>query len=125
MDKIILQDGDYSFDASAKIVKVNQDIKMLNAECLLTITNLTANNTIIYAFGCPGMGGVFFGNQITLTYNTNITAMSDTDKLQIILYKPNEISDNEYLRKIEKNTNNLTEVIQLLKEQVELTKQMF
>jgi len=122
MNKIILQRDDYSFDASEKIINVNENIKMLNEECLMTITNLTANNTIIYAFGCPGLGGVFFGNQITLSYNT--ATMSDTDRLQIILYKPVEVSDNDYLRKIEKNTNNMTELIQTVKEQNELIKQM-
>ena len=123
MEKLIVPYGKYTFDASEKVIKVDQSIKLLNEECLMTITNLTAGNIIIYAFGCEGMGGVFFGNQITLTYDT--TAMLDTDRLQIILYKPNEKSDNEYLRMIEKNTRNMTELIAAVTKQTEIIKQMY
>lgn len=124
MEKFILQRKDYLFNPSTKTVEVLNDvIPFFVEENLLTITNITASNTIIYAFGCNGVGGDFNGSKIVLDYNTAL--MKDTDRLQIILHKPIESTNNDYLRAIERNTNNMTELIEVMKTQTELIKQMF
>ena len=122
MEKIIIQSGSYSFDASEKKVVISDSEIDLNIEGLLLITN-TTDNIIIYNFGCVGFGGTIFGNSIILDYDT--TSMSDTDSLQIIVYKSVELTDNEYLRSISKSNKNLEEIVEALNELVELTKQQF
>ena len=122
MEKIIIQSGGYSFDALEKKVVISDSKIAFNIEGLLLITN-TTDNIIIYNFGCVGFGGIIFGNSIVLEYDT--TSMSDTDSLQIIVYKSVERTDNEYLREISKSNKNLEEIVGALNELVELTKQQF
>jgi hypothetical protein len=77
---------DYTFDASAKTVKVND---VYARKRFLLITNVTAG-TIIYQFNDSALGldniAFDYSNfETTLTLTFDTTAMSDTDDLQILL----------------------------------------
>ena len=69
----------YTFDASTNQVTLT-DYNPVVIERLLMITNVV-DNTIIYQFNNPILGGTASTNVITLTYNTS--SMADTDELQI------------------------------------------
>lgn len=94
MNKIILNKGEYTFDASTKKVSVLEHKEIFKKEYLLLITNVTTND-IIYNFGCDGFGGVIATSVITLEYDT--TSMADSDELQIVLYT--EQTDAEAINK--------------------------
>lgn len=69
--------------------KTNKTITFLEAfdlSQLLLITDVT-QNIIIYNFADNTLGGTIVGNVLTLTYNTS--SLSDTDKLQIFVDRPN------------------------------------
>lgn len=68
---------DYTFDASAKQITFAEPVALSQ---VLLVTN-TTDNTIVYNFASPSLGGVMTGN--TLTLNFDSAAMSDTDALQI------------------------------------------
>jgi hypothetical protein len=70
----------YSFNKTAKTVTLT-DFTTISLGRILLITNVTAH-TVVYQFNNPALGGSVSGNVLTLTYNTS--AMSNTDKLQII-----------------------------------------
>lgn len=94
MEKIVLKNDEYLFDASAKTVRVTKYVDIFTPEYLLLITNVT-DNIIIYNFGCDGFGGTFDvnnNNRLTLEYDT--TAMSDSDDLQIVLYSGKSMLDS-------------------------------
>lgn len=70
----------YSFNKTAKTVTFT-DFSSISLDRVFLITNVTSN-TIIYQFNGTGLGGAVSTNVLTLTYDTS--AMSNTDKLQII-----------------------------------------
>lgn len=70
----------YTFSASGKTVTLT-DFTTIQLNRIMLITNVTAN-IIIYQFNSTLLGGTVATNVVTLTYNTS--AMSNTDKLQII-----------------------------------------
>lgn len=76
--------GSYTFDASAKTITLT-GLSTLVLEQVLLITNAT-ENIPIFNFTAIGMGGSISGNVITLEFNT--AAMSDTDRLVIIVDVP-------------------------------------
>lgn len=78
MSKSIIQN--YQFNKTAKTVKI-VDHLAIQPEGLLLITNITTGD-LIYQFNDAAKGGTFVGNVVTLDYDTS--AMSNTDKLQII-----------------------------------------
>lgn len=77
---------DYSFNASAKQVTLNNIGVTLELEDILLITN-TTDNIVIYQFNDPLLGGTISGNVLTLTFST--VSMSNTDSLQIFIDMPN------------------------------------
>ena len=93
MKKIILQNSEYSFNASTKQVTLLAHTDLLNKENLLLITN-TTQNQIIYNFGCEGYGGTIneISKVVTLEYDTS--SMLNSDRLQIILYTEQDDSDS-------------------------------
>lgn len=84
MAKIIIQEGNYSFDASARTVTVTGTNQALfNEESLLMISNAT-DGRVIYNPQYAHTTGTFASNVLTLSENTEL--MSDSDELQIIVY---------------------------------------
>jgi hypothetical protein len=81
MKKEILDSTAFTFDASAKTITFTEDLTLSQ---ILLVTNVT-DNIIIYNFGCEGFGGSLSAKVLTLEYNT--ITMSDTDDLQIIVYR--------------------------------------
>lgn len=75
--------GSYTFDKVAKTITFTGF--NANLERLLLITDVT-NNTIIYQFNDPTLGGTLVNNVLTLTYNTNTVSFNNTDKLQIFYW---------------------------------------
>ena len=75
----------YSFFAANQQVAFTS-MTTIDLNKILLITN-TTNNTIIYLFSNPALGGTVSGNVLTLTYNT--AAMNNTNKLQIYYDDPN------------------------------------
>lgn len=115
MKKIILNKGEYTFDASAKQVTVLAHTELFTKEYLLLITN-TTDSKIIYNFGCEGYGGSIAGSTITLEYDT--TSMNDGDNLQIILYTETSDADtttHSLLELIRKQTEVQDEMLEELK----------
>jgi hypothetical protein len=72
--------SDYTFDKTAKTVTFTGTKKPTLIEQMLLVTNVT-NNTIVYNFADPSLGGTLSGSILTLNYDTS--AMNNTDKLQI------------------------------------------
>ena len=68
---------DYTFNPATKQIVFNEEFSLNQ---MLLITN-TSNNTIIYNFANPLMGGVISNKVLTLTYDT--TSMSANDSIQI------------------------------------------
>jgi hypothetical protein len=83
MNKIILDNDDFTFDASTGVVLFSNKYTSIPLAHILLITNVTSND-IIYNFGCDGYGGTL--DNVTLTLEQSTTAMSDTDALQIVIY---------------------------------------
>jgi hypothetical protein len=77
--KILIQPGDYSFNAAAKQVTFSSYVN-IEIENVLLITNLV-DGEIIYNFNDVTRGGTVATNVLTLTYDT--TLMSNSDELQI------------------------------------------
>ncbi len=77
----------YVFDKTAKTITFS-DYTSIAIERVVMVINVT-DNIIIYNFAGAGKGGTVSGNVLTLAYDTS--AMSDTDKLQII-YDDNQVS---------------------------------
>jgi hypothetical protein len=75
--------GSYSFDKTTK--KITFSGFNASLERILLITDVT-NNTVIYQFNDPNLGGVLSNNVLTLTYNTTIAGFSNTDTLQIFYW---------------------------------------
>lgn len=75
--------GSYSFNKTAKTITFTGFTATL--ERLLLITDVT-NNTIIYNFADPTLGGTLSNNVLTLTYNTNTGSFANTDNLQIFYW---------------------------------------
>jgi hypothetical protein len=73
--------NNYLFDKSLKKITFS-NLESIDLERILLITNVT-DNTIIYSFADPLLGGSVVGNVLTLAYNT--TSMSNTDSLQIFI----------------------------------------
>ena len=103
MARRILLDTQYTFTPSTRTIVLP---RALLRERLLLITNLTTN-TVIYNFSDPTLTATSFTitpntmqinttTSIVLTYNT--TAMSSTDKLQIMIDEPSEfmVPDESY-----------------------------
>ena len=125
MNKIILDNGEYSFDASEKKVSVSAHKELFKKEYLFLITNVTTGD-IIYNFGCEGYGGVIDRNVITLEYDTAL--MSDDDSLQIILYTEQTDSDvitTELLDTIRSNTSFQSEIFKELEKQTKLLRKIY
>lgn len=110
MTKRILEDTEYTFDASAKTITFTEVIPL---NFILLVTNI-ATNDIIYNFACDGYGGTLSGLVLTLEYDT--TAMIDTDALNVIIYEENKLTEtNKTLALIEKQTEVLDECLIELK----------
>lgn len=75
--------GSYSFDKVAKTITFGGFTATL--ERLLMVTDAT-NNTIIYQFNDPLLGGTLANNVLTLTYNTNTGSFNNSDRLQIFYW---------------------------------------
>jgi hypothetical protein len=113
MNKIILQKGDYEFDASAKTITILTKLELFNAESVIGITNIT-DNIIIYQFACKGFGGTFGYDTLVLEYDTS--EMSDTDVLQIVCYIPEtETNNSRLLEAIKLQAELSEEILQQLK----------
>lgn len=113
MRKIILDENKYTLDASAKTITFTEDITLQH---LLLITNIE-DNLIIYNFACDGFGGSFSGRVLTLDYD--VTAMSDTDNLSVIVYTESDSTDTkqtELLQSISTQIECSQEIINQLKE---------
>ena len=88
----------YTFDASAQTVRLDDDI--YSAKRLLLITNTTSGD-IIYQFNDPNLGisDIAFdytNTTTTLTLNFDTTSMNDTDVLQILVeMDSNDMTVNE------------------------------
>lgn len=122
MIKRILEDIEFTFDASTKTITFVEDIEISK---LLLITNIT-DNIIIYNFACDGFGGTYSSKILTLEYDT--TTMSDTDTISIIINEDSSASEkerNSYLNELRINNKSLESIIELLIEQNELIKTMF
>lgn len=110
MTKRILDNTEYTFDASAKTITFVENIELTK---LLLITNIT-DNVIIYNFACDGFGGTISKKVLTLEYDT--TLMSDTDSLSIIIYEENKlIETNELLKLIREQNNAQNDILEELK----------
>lgn len=96
MNKIILHNNlnkDFSFDASNKTITLDSNSiypNLFTLEYILLITNVT-DNIIIYNFGCEDLGGVLNFDILTLEYDTTI--MEDSDRIQMVIYTPEEYVD--------------------------------
>lgn len=88
MKKGIIEVGQYTFDASAKTITLTGYVSF-DQEYLILITNVI-DGIIIYNFADPFANGVFAGNVLTLDYDT--TLMSDSDRLQILIWEPDSVS---------------------------------
>lgn len=75
--------GAYTFNKVAKTISFTGF--NVSLERLLLVTDVT-NNTIIYQFNDPLLGGTLSNNVLTLTYNTNTVSFNNTDKLQIFYW---------------------------------------
>jgi hypothetical protein len=71
----------YTFDKAAQTVTFSSYGSIV-LENILLIVDAT-NNTTIYQTNVNGMGGSVSGNVLTLAFNTNTGAFSNSDKLQI------------------------------------------
>jgi hypothetical protein len=69
----------YIFNPSLRQITLS-DLATIKLNRVLLVTNVT-NNTIIYNFANPLLGGSVSGNVLTL--DLDVTAMSSTDDLQI------------------------------------------
>lgn len=94
MKKEILDSTAFTFDASAKTITFTENFSISQ---ILLITNVT-DNIIMYNFGCEGFGGTLSGKVLTLEYNT--ITMSDTDDLQIIVYRESADTTRDALLEI-------------------------
>lgn len=116
MNKVILNNNDYSFNASTGVITIYNYTEYLTKEYLLLITNVSSN-TIIYNFGCEGLGGDIVGNTIELDIDT--TTMSDADNLQIILFIPQSEGETvianllELIRRQTSANQNILEELQI------------
>lgn len=72
----------YTFNAAAGTVTFN-DFTNITLAALFAILD-TTNNTIIYQANSASSGGTIAGNVLTLDYNTNTIAFSNSDQLQIL-----------------------------------------
>jgi hypothetical protein len=80
MAKKLIQDGRYTFDASAKQITL-LDYTTIYLSGFILITNST-DNIIIFNFASATKRGTVATNVMTLEYDTG--SMDDTDKLQIL-----------------------------------------
>src|SRR3990167_9390147 len=78
--------GSYAFDKVNKKVTLS-GLNTLTIDKILLITNVT-RGTIIFLPTQPTKIGTISGNAITLTYNTNLAAWSNTDALEIFIDYP-------------------------------------
>jgi len=111
MNKKILDNIDYTFDASAKTILFADD---LDIKHLLVITNIT-DNQFIYNFACEGYGGTLSGRTVTLEYDT--TSMSDDDTLQIIMYTEKTDSEDSIIKSLVNQEMHLECLNTLIEEQ--------
>ena len=81
--KQIVKGGHYTFSPSARQITLTDFAASLFIEQILLITDVT-NNTIIYQFNNPALGGSVSGNLLTLTCNTTGSSFNASDHLQII-----------------------------------------
>ena len=109
MKKIILQHGDYSFNASANSVTIINHTENFTKEHLLLITN-TTDNQILYNFGCVGFGGVINSTSKVITLEYDTAAMSDSDTLQIVLYVDEDHVDTATINLLTLLNDSLTEL---------------
>lgn len=110
MTKRILDDTEYTFDASAKTITFTEDI---DAKHILIITNITSN-IIIYNFACDGFGGTLVKKVLTLEYDTS--SMLDTNTLSIIIYEENKLEEtNDLLKLIREQNNAQNDILEELK----------
>ena len=79
--KGIINNSDYTFDASLQTVTLDAAYTGIGIENILLITNLI-DGEIIYQFNNVAKAGTIAGLVITLAHNT--TSMADTDELMII-----------------------------------------
>jgi len=84
--------GGYTFSPIASEITLTG--VSITLEQILLITNVTSKE-IIYSFADPLKSGEISGNVITLY--TDVSSMSDTDKLQIILDLPNTLAEESTL----------------------------
>lgn len=113
MNKVILENSDYSFDATNGTVTVLNRSELLTKEGLMIITNVSSND-IIYNFACKGFGGVINGNVLSLEYST--AGMSDSDELQIILYSEVDINQSNILDVLKTSSEQLSCLNSVLEE---------
>jgi hypothetical protein len=125
MNKIILNNEDYTFNSDNKTITIENSIENFNKEFLLIVTNVTTN-TIIYNFGCDGFGGTIENNVLTLEYDTS--SMSSSDNLQIILYTVTNLETSiqiELLNTIKNNTTELNKIKELIKQTNKLLNKIY
>lgn len=120
MTKRILEDTEFTFDASLKTITFTEVIIQKH---ILLITNIT-DNIIIYNFACEGFGGVVSGKTLTLEYNT--TLMEDTDLLSVIIYEEDKgVETNNLLTLIREQNNAQNEIIEELKLQTKYLRKIY
>lgn len=125
MNKVILNKGEYTFNALEKKVTVLNYKDIFKKEYLLIITNVHTND-IIYNFACEGFGGVI--TEYTILLEQDTTLMKDSDELQIILFIEDKNTDSgkelntitKYLENIDRSTNSMDELVKELKKLNEL-----
>lgn len=110
MTKRILDNSEYTFDASAQTVTFTENISLNH---VLLITNIT-DNVIIYNFACDGFGGTLSGKVLTVEYDT--TLMNDTDEFSVIIYEEDKgVESNRLLDLIRKQNDSQEEILGELK----------
>jgi len=121
MKKLILDEGEYSFNAADRTITLTAHTDLLKKEYLLLVTN-TTDNQIIYNFGCDGYGGIIneITNTVTLEYDTS--SMQNSDRLQIVLYTEMSDTDTNMLELLQMQTESL-ECLNNILEQQKLTNQ--
>jgi len=112
METRTLSKKEYAFDPTAKTVTFFNGWEQSN---IITISNLVKNatnttNTIIYAFGCEGIGGVMPIESHVLTLEFDTTSMDRFDNLVIVV---EDLNDEKKV--IEKNSHLLKEMLVELK----------
>lgn len=85
MVEIVLDDGDHTFDASAKEITLVAPYTAMSEGQILKIVNLTSNTVIHDAATLPSLRHPISIAGAVITFTMNNTGMADTDLLQVII----------------------------------------